>query len=80
MPQLNPTNIGKQIVLSPDAASVRTVLELGTVNVPSFAGLSFTGTDTPGLQLKSLTDAEITALASASAFGEGIPILFRAIT
>lgn len=71
MPQINPTTIGKQLILSANAASARAVLVLATTDSPTFAGLLFTGTDTPGLQLKSLTTAQINTLASASALPVG---------
>lgn len=47
------------------------------INAASLAGsvftgnISFSGTNTPGLQLKSLTDAQIAALATASALPNG---------
>jgi hypothetical protein len=43
MPQLNPTFIGKQVVLSADAASIRTIVELGATNSPTFAGATING-------------------------------------
>lgn len=54
-----------------NASSVRSLLSLATFSEVAFAGLSFTGTGSAGLVLKSLTTAQITALDTASALPVG---------
>jgi hypothetical protein len=43
VPQINPTVVGKQLILSADAASARTVLQLGSTDSPTLAGLTING-------------------------------------
>jgi hypothetical protein len=55
-----------------DPANFRTAIDGASLADNTFTGLQqFSGTNTPGLQLKSLTDAQITALATASALPNG---------